>query len=82
MTYLDGNLDSDFPAVDLLSVHLLNSLLLHFLGGQGNKAEATSLAGLATSLKLANHVAGDRAEGNFGRFGLVGSKEFLELYDS
>lgn len=76
---VDGNLDSNLAALDLLAVHLSNGLLLQLLGSQGDEAEATALASLATSLQLLDHEAGDRAQGDLGRRWLVGVEELLEL---
>jgi hypothetical protein len=76
---VDGDLDSDLTTLDLLSVHLLNSLLLKLLRGESNETEATSLASLATSLEFLDHEAGNGAEGDLGRGGLVVLEELKEL---
>lgn len=77
---VDGDLDSDLAALDLLAVHLSNSLLLELLGGKGNEAEATALAGLTPGLKLLNHEARDGAKSNLRGGRLVSSEKFLELW--
>lgn len=61
---VDGNLDSDLTALNLLAVHLAASLLLEFFGSESNEAEATTLARLVAGLKLLDHEARDGAEGN------------------
>jgi hypothetical protein len=76
---VNSNLDSDLTALNLLSVHLSNSLLLKFLRSQSDETEATTLAGLATSLKLLDHESGNRSESNLGRRGLIGLEELNEL---
>jgi len=76
---VDGNLDSDLATLNLLPVHLRDSLLLLLLVGKSNEAEATTLAGLSASLELLDHEARDRAESNLGRRWLVGSEELLKL---
>ncbi len=76
---VDGNLDSDLTALDLLAVHLSHGLLLQLLRGQGDEAESAALAGLAASLELLDHEAGDGAQGDLGRQGLVGVEQLLEL---
>jgi hypothetical protein len=54
-------------------------LLLQLLRGQRDEAEATALAGLAASLELLDHEAGDGAKGDLGGQGLVGFEQLLEL---
>jgi hypothetical protein len=76
---VDGDFDGDLTALDLLSVHFIHSLLLLFLGGKSNEAEATTLAGLIASLKLLDHETRDWSKGDLGRGWLIGSEEFLEL---
>lgn len=76
---VDGNLDGDLTALNLLAVHLSASLLLQFLGAESNKTEATALAGLATSLELLNHETGDGAEGDLGRGRGVVLEDLKEL---
>lgn len=76
---VDGDLDGDLAALDLLAVHLSAGLLLQLLGAQGDEAEATALASLAASLELLDHEAGDGAEGDLGRAGLVVLEDFHEL---
>jgi len=71
---VNGDLDSDLTILDLLSVHLQDGLLLLLLICKSDKAEATSLAGLVTSLELLDHEAWDWAKGDLGRDRLVGSK--------
>lgn len=77
---VNGDLDGDLATLDQFAVHLLDCLLLQLLGAQGDEAEATTLARLATSLKLLDHEAGDGTKSNLGRAGFVGGKEFLELF--
>lgn len=76
---VDGDLDSNLAAVNVLSVHLSNSLLLQLLRSQRDEAEATALAGLATSLELLDHKAWNRAKSDLGRQRLVGSEKLLKL---
>jgi len=76
---VDGDLDSDLTTLDLLAVHLRDSLLLLLLGCESDEAEATTLAGLVASLELLDHEAGNWAKGDLGGSWLVGSEEFLEL---
>lgn len=76
---VNGDLDSDFATLDLLAVHLGDGLLLKLLGGEGDKAEASTLAGLTTGLELLDHEAGNRAQGDLGGRGLVVVEELLEL---
>jgi hypothetical protein len=63
---VDGDLDGDLAALDLLTVHLGTSLLLKLLGAQGDETEATALARLAASLELLDHEAGNGAESDLG----------------
>lgn len=76
---VNGDLDGDLAALDLLAVHFSNGLVL--LGGRSecDEAETATLASLAASLKLLDHEAGDRSERNLSGDGFVGSKKFLEL---
>lgn len=76
---VNGDLDGDFTSLDLLGVHLVDSLLLHLLGGKSNEAETTSLAGFVAGLKLLDHETGDWSEGDLGRGWLVSSEELLKL---
>ena len=76
---VDGHLDGDLTALDLLAVHLLNGLVLELLGAQSDKTEATALAALVTGLQLLDHEAGDGAQGNLGGDGLVVDEDLLEL---
>jgi hypothetical protein len=76
---VNSDLDSDLTALDLLSIHLSDGLLLLFLRGKGNETEATALAGFVASLELLNHETRDRAKCDLGRGWLISSKEFLEL---
>lgn len=61
---VDGDLDGDFAALNFLGVHLGASLLLKLLRSEGDEPETTTLARLVTCLKLANHEAGNGAEGD------------------
>lgn len=76
---IDGNLDSDLATLDLLAVHLGDSLLLKLLRGQRDEAKTAALAGLTARLELLDHEAGDGAQGDLGRQGLVGGEQLLEL---
>ena len=76
---IDGNLDSDLTAVDLLAIHLTNCLLLELLRSKGYETEATSLAGLVAGLELLYHVASDGTKSDLGGCRVVSSEEFLEL---
>ena len=76
---VDGNLDRDLAALDLLSVHLRDSLLLQLLRGQRDEAEAAALAGLAASLELLDHKPRNGPQGDLGRQGLIGVEQLLEL---
>ena len=76
---VNSDLDSDLAALDLLAVHIGTGLLLHLLGGEGNKTEATALARLVAGLKLTDHKLGDRTEGNLGGGRLVLSEDFEKL---
>jgi hypothetical protein len=76
---VNSNLDGDLTALNLLSVHLVNSLLLEFLGSQSNKAKATALASLATSLKLLDHESGDGSESNLGGRRLISLEKLNKL---
>lgn len=76
---VDGNLDSDLATLDLLSVHLRNSLLLELLRGKSDEAEATSLASLTPSLKLLDHKSRNRSEGNLSGGRLVSLEKLNEL---
>lgn len=77
---VDGDLDGNLTAVNLLAVHLGHSLLLKLLGSKGDKAETTSLAGLVAGLELLDHETGDGAEGDLGGNRFVCGKDLLELY--
>lgn len=63
---VDGDLDSDLTALNLLAVHLVASLLLELLRAEGDEAEATALARLAASLELLDHETGNGAESDLG----------------
>jgi hypothetical protein len=76
---IDGDLDSNLTAVDLLSIHLTDCFLLQLLGSERNESEATPLAGLVAGLKFLYHVTSDGTKGNLGRGGVVSGEEFLEL---
>jgi len=76
---VDGNLDCDFSTLDLLAVHLGNSLLLQLLRLKSNETEASALAWLVSGLELLDHESWNGSEGNLGRDGLVVVEEFLEL---
>lgn len=76
---VNGDLDSDLTTLNLLAVHLIDSLLLQLLGSQRDETETTSLAGLTTGLELLDHEAGDGAESNLGGRRLVGGEKLLEL---
>lgn len=76
---VDGDLDGDLAALDLLAVHSGAGLLLDLLSGEGDEAEATTLAGLVASLELADHELGDGTESNLGRSRVVLSEDLEEL---
>lgn len=77
---VDGDLDSDFAALDLLAVHLGAGLLLQVLGSQSNEAEATALAGLVAGLELLDHKAGNGTESDLGGRGFVVLEDFQKLW--
>ena len=76
---VDGDLDSELAALDLLAVHFGDGLLLRLFSWEGDEGEATSLTRLATRLKLADHEARDRPESELCAGGLIGSEELEEL---
>jgi hypothetical protein len=76
---VDRDLNGDLTALDLLSVHLLASLLLELLGAECDETEAAALAGLTASLELLDHEAGDGAEGDLGLGGGVVLEDLEEL---
>jgi hypothetical protein len=76
---VNRDLNGDLTALDLLSVHLVASLLLEFLRAEGNETETTALARLTASLELLDHEAGNRAEGNLGLGGGVVLEDLEEL---
>lgn len=76
---VNGHFDSNLPTFNLLSIHLVDGLLLQFLGTERDKAKATTFAGFVACLEFLDHEARDRAESDLGRAGLVSGEEFLEL---
>lgn len=76
---VNRDLNGDLAALDLLAVHLGASLLLELLRAECDETEATALAGLATSLELLDHEAGDGAEGDLGLGGGVVLEDFKKL---
>lgn len=64
---IDGDLDGNLTALDLLAIHLRASLLLQLLRSEGDKAKATALARLVAGLKLLDHEARDGPESDLGR---------------
>ena len=76
---IDGDLDCDFSALDLLAVHLGDGLLLQLLRLKGDETEASALSWLISGLELLDHESWDWSEGNLGRDRLVLVEEFLEL---
>lgn len=76
---VDGNLDSDLTTLNLLAVHLVDSLLLQLLRSKSDEAEATTLAGLTSSLELLDHESRNRSESDLSRRRLVGLEKVLEL---
>ena len=76
---VNGNLDSDLTALDLLAVHIGTGLLLHLLGGKSNKTEAAALARLVAGLELTDHELGNRTESNLGGGRLVLGEDLEEL---
>lgn len=76
---VNGDLDRNGAAVNLLAVHLADSLGLELLRGQVHETEAASLAALVAGLKLLNHETGDGAESDLGGNGLEVLEDLLEL---
>jgi hypothetical protein len=76
---VDSNLDGNLTTLNLLSVHLSNSLLLELLGSKSDKSEATTLAGLTTSLKLLDHESRDGTKSDLGRRGLISLEKLNKL---
>ena len=76
---IDGDLDGNLTAFDLLAIHLADSLLLQFLRAKRDESETTALARLTTSLELLHHVALDGTESDLGGSGIVSGEELLEL---
>jgi hypothetical protein len=76
---VNSDLDGDLATLDLLAVHIGTGLLLHLLSGKSNKTEAAALAGLVTSLELADHEFGDGTESDLGGGRLVLSEDLEEL---
>jgi hypothetical protein len=76
---VNGNLDGNLTALNLLSVHLRNSLLLELLGSQSDEAETTTLAGLTTSLELLDHKSGNRSKSDLGGRGLISLEKLNKL---
>jgi hypothetical protein len=76
---VNSDLDGDLTALDLLAVHIGTGLLLHLLSGKSNKTEAAALAGLVTSLELADHKLGDGTKSDLGGSRLVLSEDLKEL---
>lgn len=79
---VDSDLDSDDAAINVLAVHLGNSLVLEFLRGKVDETETASLATLVTGLQLLDHETGDRTQSNLGGDGLVSGKDFLQLWEN
>lgn len=77
---VNGDLDSDLTALDLLAVHLLACLLLQLFTSERNEAKAAALAWLVAGLELAHHELGDGTESDLGggRLVLVEDLEQLE----
>ena len=78
---VDSNLDGNLTTLNLLSVHLSNSLLLELLGSKSDKSEATTLTGLTTSLKLLDHESRDRTKSDLGRRGLISLEKLNKLWE-
>ena len=76
---VDGDLDSNLTTLNLLSVHLLNSLVLLFLGAKGDETEATALTALVAGLELLDHETRNGAQGDLGRDRVEASEDVLEL---
>jgi hypothetical protein len=77
---VNGDLDGNFAAFNLLAIHVLDSLLLKGLGAQSDESKATALAGFVAGLELLDHEARNGAQGNLSRNRLVFLEKFLELY--
>lgn len=76
---VDGYLDCELAALDLLAVHLGDSLLLQVLARERHEGETATLAGLVTGLELLDHEARDRAEGELGGSWLIGTEQLQKL---
>lgn len=76
---VDGDLDGDLAALDLLAVHVRAGLLLQLLARERDEAEAAALAGLVALLQLAHHELGDGAQGDLGAGGRVLGEDLEEL---
>ncbi len=76
---INSNLDRNLPALNLLPIHLLASLLLQLLTSERDEAEPAAFARLVARLQLADHELGDRAESDFRLRGAVVGKELEEL---
>lgn len=73
------DLNSNFTALNLLSIHLLNGLLLLLLLRKSDETEATALAGFVAGLELLDHETGNWAKGDLSGGWLICSEKFLEL---
>lgn len=76
---VNGDLDRNSAAVNLLAVHLADGLGLELLRSQVHETEAASLPALVAGLELLNHKTGDRAESHLGGNGLEVLEDVLEL---
>lgn len=76
---VDRDLDRNLTALDLLSVHFVDGLLLELLRGKGDEAEPTALAALVAGLQLLDHKARNGAQGDLGGGRLVVGEDLLEL---
>jgi hypothetical protein len=77
---VNGDLDSDLTTFNLLAIHLVDGLLLLFLGSKSNESESTTFARFVASLKLLDHETWDWSKGDLGGGWLISSEEFLELF--
>jgi hypothetical protein len=76
---VDGDLDSDLTTLNLLAVHLSNSLQLLLLRGKSYETEPTTLAGLVAGLELLDHETRNWTKCDLGGGWLVSSEKLLEL---
>lgn len=76
---IDGDLDSNLPAIDVFAVHIGDSLLLEFFRAKRNEAKSTTFARLVASLEFLNHEAGNWTKSDLRGGWLIGREELFEL---